>query len=253
MRSNPGANAEIDVFIYTYDQKNLDEDCKYCGELVNQISGDEGNGTFYINHNSDDSCKYSTYGIGTVDYDLYNSYLERVALEGIENKTGTFAFSISVPDQAGSPGTIPVSVSAQVELGSGPVEGHFICYVDGYQDTGIQWTHAVGTGSAYTTTVSVPVPAGLTGSQSVVCKVGEASFTNLIHTSTDVFTAITAPGVGAGAGDSGASIGGGQVGESRKLFDFTRPTFENLIMLGVGICFLLVMTSKGQDDETKDQ
>jgi hypothetical protein len=176
------------------------------------------------------------------------------ALEGIENKTGTFAFSISIPDQAQSPGTIAVSTSAQVELGGGPIEGHFICYIDGYQDeTEVRWTHAVGTGSAYVDTKTITVPSGLTGAQSVVCKAGQASFTNLIHTASDVFTAITEPGAGAGGGEGSAGETEKRVSETRKLTEFLEPTFANLIYLVVGVAFLIIMTNRRDKDEKDEQ
>jgi len=123
-----------------------------------------------------------------ITLEFYNlDYRQTEALEGIENKTGTFSFSIEVPQTSQSPSYLPVNVSAQVEIGT-EVEGHFICYLQSNQsETEIRWTHAVNSSNAYTVTQNLTIPSGLSNYQTVVCKLGETSFTNMITTATDTF------------------------------------------------------------------
>ncbi len=108
------------------------------------------------------------------------------ALEGIDDKTGTFAFSIDTPTTIAFGTSIPVKLSSQVELGSlSEVEGHFICYIDGFRtETETQWTHAVNSSTPYITTILLSSQNVVDEYDNVICKLGESSFGNLIATAT---------------------------------------------------------------------
>ena len=50
--------AEIDLWVYSYDADNTDEACLHCGDLVDFISGDDYSAGFNLTFNGSDSCKY---------------------------------------------------------------------------------------------------------------------------------------------------------------------------------------------------
>jgi len=122
--------SEIDIKIYTYDESNTDPDCTNCGELVFEFSGDEGDGTFNITANPLESCKYLKQSITWEDDRLYNDYLERKALEGIENKTGTFRLDVNCPPQGIINDPMVCTISAQLEDPQlVQEETKFTCYI----------------------------------------------------------------------------------------------------------------------------
>lgn len=89
--------AEMDIFVYSFDPTNLDENCYHCGELIDSFSGDEGDAVYNITVNSADSCRYSKYGISGRDDILAVEFRQAEALEGIETKTGTFHLDVDCP------------------------------------------------------------------------------------------------------------------------------------------------------------
>jgi len=197
--------AELDVFVYTKDETNLDESCKYCGELVDSISGDEGDATFNVTVNSTTACRYSK-DLGVLrDDQLYLNWRQTGALETINNtlfnstnqlaiianKTGTFAFSIDARPTASSPGTIDFDLSALLEIGSEEeTEGFFSCYIESYKaQTEIQFRHAINNSVPYEVTKTLNIPKGLVGIYTVHCDLGYLAFGNDKQPATDTFVA----------------------------------------------------------------
>jgi len=137
-------SSEIDVWIYSYDKSNLDTECLHCGELVDLSSGTDYNDEFNITLNSDESCRYSKRTITWEDDEAYNNYLSRVAsessstsssrsadaLEGIENKTGTFHLDVACPSTATIGNDISCDITAYVEDSQTvQKEVDFTCYI----------------------------------------------------------------------------------------------------------------------------
>lgn len=136
--------SEIDIWIYTYDLSNTDERCYHCGEEVFTFSGDEGDATFNISTNLTDECKYSKRSIVGEDDDMYLSWRrtdslnnltysnqrQAIALEGIENKTGTFHLSVDCPSWSHIGSGMECSITAQIEdTQIVQKEVDFTCYI----------------------------------------------------------------------------------------------------------------------------
>jgi len=111
------------------------------------------------------------------------------ALEGIENKTGTFAFSVEANQESNKDRTIDFLVSAQLEISDqDQVEGFFSCYLNGHKGTTeIQFEHAINKLTAYTTTKTLNIPEGLEGIQTTICDLGFIGFGNDKDTASDTF------------------------------------------------------------------
>jgi len=129
--------AELDLWIYDFDENSLDLDCINCGDLVFDFSGDEGDGVFNITVNSSESCRYSKSGITIDDDNIYNQWRQTNALEesadaleGIENKTGTFHLDVDCPDEITIGREMNCLITAYVE-DSQLVEKEvdFTCYI----------------------------------------------------------------------------------------------------------------------------
>ena len=126
--------AEIDMHIYSYDESNTDPDCTNCGDLIYTFSGDEGDATFNITANPSESCKYMKQSIAWENDNLYNNYLGRRALEGINSSAGTFDFSITVPSTRFD----HVTVAGEGLTGDGRTLNRDLnvkCQVDGHPET----------------------------------------------------------------------------------------------------------------------
>lgn len=123
-----------------------------------------------------------------------------VAFEGINNKTGSFAFNIDAEASADSPGTIDVIVSALLELGDeDETEGWFSCYIAGHKaTTEVQFTNAINKVTPFLTTKTLNVPAGLGGIQTAHCDLGFIALGNDKDSATDTFAINHAVGVHAG-------------------------------------------------------
>lgn len=133
------------------------------------------------------------------------------ALEGIENKTGTFAFSINA-DEDSREGLITFSLSALLEISEQEsVEGFFSCYVKNYKaETEIQFENAINKTSAFTTTRTLNVPNQLVGIQTVQCDLGFIGFGNDKDTATDTFLI-------------------GSIGGSFKIIDDKKNIIKNIV------------------------
>jgi len=109
--------AELDIWVYSFDEHNLDESCMHCGEQVDFISGDDGQATFNITPNNNDSCRFSKYLWAGKDDELYLQWLQFDALSGINSSAGTFDFDIS----ALNTNTDSVTVTGNGVTGQGQV------------------------------------------------------------------------------------------------------------------------------------
>ncbi|MFC1686813.1 hypothetical protein ACFL0E_00465, partial [Nanoarchaeota archaeon] len=136
--------SEIDVWVYTYDSTNTDEQCYHCGEEVFAFSGDEGDATFNISTTLTDECKYSKRSIVGEDDDMYLSWRmtdslnnltysnqrQAEALEGVENKTGTFHLAVDCPSWGHISSELPCVITAQIEDSQiVQKEVDFTCYI----------------------------------------------------------------------------------------------------------------------------
>lgn len=137
----------------------------------------------------------------TLDEDLnvtieFVEFEERstVALEGIENKTGTFAFSINAKDTNSN--TVEFNLSAQLEISNqDEIEGFFSCYIEGYKEiTEIQFAHAINKTDPFLTTKTLIVPETLIPVQTVHCDLGFIAFGNDKDTATDTFSILDGGG-----------------------------------------------------------
>ncbi len=169
---------------------------------------------------SDTNDDYFVVKVWFEEYDETNmnsNLRSAIALEGIENKTGTFAFNINADATASSPGTINVEVSTLLEISEvDELEGYFSCYIEGYKSlTEIQFEHAINKTSTYITTRTLNIPLGLptTSIRTAICELGFIAFGNDKDIATDTFLIV----------DSSSSISsGGQYGSGN--FGLTQDT-----------------------------
>lgn len=198
--------------------------------------------TFTIVVNNSESCKYSE------NLDLQSQQRQASALEGIENKTGTFAFSINADVQEIN-GLISFSLSALLEIsGKDELEGFFSCYIDGHKgETEIQFENAVNKTTAFVTSKNLNVPENLTGIQTIQCDLGFIVFGNDKDSATDTFIAVIPP---KGGNSPGESIGEAiesffdkikEVGNKIKPFDEEGKLRMGVIAIYTLIVFVMLM------------
>jgi len=184
--------SEIDIKFYIYDESNTDPDCTNCGELVFEYSGDNGDGTFNITANSSESCKYLKQSVLWEDDNLYNDYLARAALEGIENKTGTFKFEVDCPLYGVIDDPMNCVIIAQIESGDVQKEVDFTCYIlqDGNRYSELNFNQMV---TRYPVTLEKDflVPSHFTGDTiaTLYCEAGYYNLGSRIDTFYDTFVA----------------------------------------------------------------
>jgi len=256
IQSSSPMESEFDAFVYTC----ANEECTIAKELISTISGDEGQATFNITHNSADSCKYSSVGIGTEDYTLYNEYLERAALEGIENKTGTFHLDVNCPSTGTIGGDISCIITAYIEDSQTvQKEVDFTCYIsDGTSQHSSMNFNQMITRNALSMSRSFAIPTSFTNGQQYILQCN-ADYYNLGSRRDSFYDTFTVRGVasgGGGLGDrgledgdaddtGGAPITGGAVDEERdketpKIFG-SKNLFIYFILLIVIVSLIILL------------
>jgi len=138
-----GANAtlELDNWIYSYDKKNIDPDCRHCGDLVDTFAGTSTR--FNVTSNQDDTCRYSQETILSTDDMIFLQFRQAAALENhstslanIAGKTGIFLMNLNCDARAKIGRTVSCDIEAQVEDPNVPdTEVKFDCYI---LDDGVQ-------------------------------------------------------------------------------------------------------------------
>lgn len=117
------------------------------------------------------------------------------ALEGIENKTGTFHFEINVVDPYVKKGeTVDVEVTAQIEIPyTGGKECKFECYIiddNGASRSVLDWNKMLFNNTPYKVTQQMSIPNDLVegNDYTLTCKVRHDSFGTRVDTASDSFT-----------------------------------------------------------------
>ena len=107
--------SEIDVWIYEFDEDNLDKECFHCGDLIYAFSGDEDDAVFNITPNLNTSCRYSQVYATSDDDAMYLQWNQSFSLQDISSKTGTFRLSASCDPNVELGHNLHCTIYAQVE------------------------------------------------------------------------------------------------------------------------------------------
>lgn len=129
-------------------------------------------------------------------YDLTKRSTE--ALEGIENKTGTFLFTVDAASSnlAGEP--MLFTLSAMIESTEASREVEFECFIPvaGVERNTITWTKMLFPGVLYTDSRYINVPDGLTGTQLLRCDLNQFSLGGQSVSAQDPFDIIPLSALG---------------------------------------------------------
>lgn len=99
------------------------------------------------------------------------------ALEGIENKTGTFLFTVNAPSSHLAGESMLFTLTAMIESTEASREVEFECFipVNGVERNTITWTKMLFPGILYTNSRYINVPDNLTGTQLLRCDLNQFS------------------------------------------------------------------------------
>jgi len=237
---NADGIGNIDIRLSKIDTENLDHTDQYGSTLVDlsalletryikTASAEYENGTsipVYLEWLEDGlvelelrDVNYSVGNVYTLELEL-EDWDERQsdALEGIENKTGTFAFNITAKNSLSD--TVDFDIYALLEISDqSQVEGFFSCYLDGYKaETEIQFEHAINKITPYEAGKSLDIPDGVTGTQTIICELGFLGFGNDKDIASDTFKV--------GSGSISGSAGGTQ---DKTIVEKIKETSEDFL------------------------
>jgi len=222
----------IDVWIYELDENNLDAECLHCGELVDRSSGDDWSDAFTINTTTNESCKYTKRTITWEDDEMYNNYLSRVAsessstssgrsadaLEGIENKTGTFHLDVACPSTGTIGSDMNCTINAYVEDSQTvQKEVDFTCYIsDGITEYSSVNFNQMITKTPVAINQTFAVPSSFAEGTSYVLQC-TADYYNLGSRRDSFYDTFTTSGTLAGSVEGGSDDGGATGGSGGAL------------------------------------
>lgn len=145
---------------------------------------------------------------------VFNDYEERtaVALEGIENKTGTFHLAVDCPSYAAAGSDITCQISARVEDSQiVQKEVDFTCYLyDGISNYNSLNFNQMINHTLFTTNKTISVPSTFTGTQNYIfqCEAGYYNLGSRIDYFYDSFVTYTSSGSSGSSSTRGNPITG---------------------------------------------
>jgi len=176
-----------------------------------------------------------------------SNYLQATALEGIENKTGTFHFDIDCPTSTTS-GDITCTITGYVESGEFQKETDFDCYVD-EGISPLNFNTMIGT-TPYITTKTFST-SGLTFDQhTVTCKANYYNLGSRTDTFSDSFIFQSVAGTASDSNNQLASMLSSTDFDVKKLIKGLKDN-QWILLLVMGGMFMLLLKRDDDDENNK--